>query len=79
VVRFAEPNEPAKVTIENSGGTLASEWLFGVDPIGELRGLISAVRGRWSDPSRCWQELTPGFLPSSHAAMQRLSVLRRAR
>jgi hypothetical protein len=36
-VRLAEANEPAKVTIENSDGTIANEWLFGVDPTEELQ------------------------------------------
>jgi len=36
-VRFAEANEPAKVTIETGNGTIANEWLFGADPIEELK------------------------------------------
>jgi len=36
-VRSAETDEPAKVMIENGDGTLANEWLFGADPIEELR------------------------------------------
>jgi hypothetical protein len=36
-VRLAESDEPAKVMIENGDGTIANEWLFGTDPVEELR------------------------------------------
>jgi hypothetical protein len=36
-IRAAESDEPAKVMIENGDGTIANEWLFGADPVEELR------------------------------------------
>ena len=36
-VRLAECDEPAKVVIDNVDGTIANEWLFGADPVEELR------------------------------------------
>ena len=36
-IRAAESDEPAKVMIENGDGTIANEWLFGGDPVEELR------------------------------------------
>jgi hypothetical protein len=35
-VRLAGSDEPAKVTVDNNDGTIAEEWLFGSDPVGEL-------------------------------------------
>jgi hypothetical protein len=35
-VRLAGSDEPAKVTIDNGDGTIAKEWLFGIDPVEEL-------------------------------------------
>ena len=36
-VRLAGSDEPAKVTVDNGDGTIAEEWLFGSDPVAELR------------------------------------------
>jgi Uncharacterized protein conserved in bacteria (DUF2188) len=36
-VRLAESDEPAKVTIESGEGGITNEWLFGTDPVEELR------------------------------------------
>jgi hypothetical protein len=35
-VRLAGSDEPAKVTIDNGGGIIAEEWLFGADLLEKL-------------------------------------------
>jgi hypothetical protein len=36
-VRLANADEPAQVIIDNGNGRITDEWLFGVDPLDELK------------------------------------------